>query len=60
MFVQLEDLGGLVRNADDIVDEAYRNGVPNLVEIVRAANQIVLVSAILHQCLFRLVLIPLF
>ncbi|KAF8610233.1 hypothetical protein BDV93DRAFT_517387 [Ceratobasidium sp. AG-I] len=38
----LEELGAIVRNADDIVDEAYRNGVPNLVEVVRAANQIVL------------------
>ncbi|KAG8747615.1 hypothetical protein FRC10_000157 [Ceratobasidium sp. 414] len=35
-------LGLIVRNADEIVDEAYQNGLPNQVDLLRAANQIVL------------------
>lgn len=38
----LEGLAVVVRNADEVVDEADRSGAPNLVDILRAANQIVL------------------
>jgi hypothetical protein len=48
-FPQLEALGLVVRNADEIVDEAYQSGLPNLVELLHSANQIVLVSLILNS-----------
>jgi hypothetical protein len=53
---QLEVLGLVVRNADEIVDEAYQSGLPNLVEVLHAANQIVLVSLILSSC-FRVLMV---
>ncbi|KAG9086775.1 hypothetical protein FS749_003384 [Ceratobasidium sp. UAMH 11750] len=38
----LEALGLIVRNADEIVDEAYQSGLHNQVDLLRVANQIVL------------------
>ncbi|KAG9079720.1 hypothetical protein FS749_008294, partial [Ceratobasidium sp. UAMH 11750] len=38
----LEALGLIMRNADEIVDEAYQSGLHNQVDLLRAANQIVL------------------
>lgn len=44
---QLEELGVVIVNADDVVDDAYRNGAPNLVDILRMANQTTLVILLL-------------
>ncbi|KAF8710546.1 Non-repetitive/WGA-negative nucleoporin C-terminal, partial [Rhizoctonia solani] len=39
----LEDLAEIIINADYVVDDAYRNGAPNLVETLRVANQLVMI-----------------